>query len=132
MSIADADIAEHNSQFLRSRGRLRVFCAPDATILVRGGGEVRQVCQIGYSSDGSVRVQWPYVRIRQGIVAPVVIPSGSGSMTIDLRATGRFTSQLVKFSSRIWRDAFRPLGRLGRVHTRRCRRRLLTSQSNTG
>lgn len=132
MSIADSDIAEHNSQFLRSRGRLRVFCAPDATILVRGGGEVRQVCQIGYSSDGSVRVQWPYVRIRQGIVAPVVIPSVSGSMTIDLRATGRFTSQLVKFSHHA--SGATHLGHsVGSVaFTRRCRRRLLTSQSNTG
>ena len=91
-------LSRHNGQFIRQRGRLKVFSAGDATIAVRSGEYVHQICQIGFSLDGSIRVQWPYLAVGQGILAAVPIPEGGGSVTLELTELGRFTSQLVKFS----------------------------------
>jgi hypothetical protein len=93
-----ASLSRHNGQFIRQRGRLRVFSAGDATIAVRCGDRAYQICHIGFSLDGSIRVQWPYLPVRQGIVAAVSIPDSGGSVEIKLTEVGRFTSQLVKFS----------------------------------
>lgn len=96
------NLASHNAQFVRQKGRLKLFCASDATVAIRTSGEQRQLCQLGYSADGSIRVQWPYLPVEHGIVAPLDFPEGaSGPMTIDLQHSGKFTSQLVKYSHHV-------------------------------
>jgi hypothetical protein len=88
----------HNQQFLRQRGRFRLFAASDATIVLATRAGVFQVCQLGFSKDGSFRCAWPYLPIKQGIVAEVSFPATKGPMTFSLNERGKFTSQLVKFS----------------------------------
>lgn len=110
------DLKAHNLPFLRQRGRLRVYAGVDATIVIRWDGEYRQICQVGYSRDGSIRFQWPYLRIEQGIVAAVSMPGGlTGSTTINLRESGKFTSQLVKLSHHASGEAL--FSKTGLVHT---------------
>ena len=96
--VALVDLSNHNGHFIRQRGRLRVFSAGDATIVVRCRDRAHQICQIGFAPDRSIRVQWPYLPVGQGIVAAVQIPDGGGEVQIELTTSGRFTSQLVKFS----------------------------------
>lgn len=96
------NFAEHNCHFLRQKGRFRFYSASNATVLIRWQGEWRQMCLLGFGSDGSVRVQWPYLAVEQGIVAEAEIPPGAGRSTrVHLRERGKFTSQLVKFSHHV-------------------------------
>ena len=93
------DLEAHNRPFLRQRGRLRLYAGFDATVAVRAGEQYHQVCQVGFSGDGSIRLQWPYLRVGEGIVAAAHVPDGMiGSTTITLHEQGKFTSQLVKLS----------------------------------
>jgi hypothetical protein len=98
MFISAAQVVAHNQQFVRHKGRLRIFAASTATIVVRAGAEAYQVSQVGFGGDGSIMVQWPYLAVQQGIVAAIDLPDSGGSFTFKLHDTGRFTSQLVKFS----------------------------------
>jgi hypothetical protein len=96
--VTDEDIVAHNQRHLRQKGRLKMFSASTATLSIRHADEYRQICQIGFNGDGSIRVAWPYLPVEQGIVAACEIPVGSTSQRIELQHTGKFTSQRVKFS----------------------------------
>jgi hypothetical protein len=61
--------------------------------------EVFQICQLGFSADGSFRCAWPYLAVDEGIVAEISFArSESGETTFTFGEQSRFTSQLVKFS----------------------------------
>jgi hypothetical protein len=94
------NLLEHNRRFLRRKGRLRVYAAADATVGILTRAGYFQLCQIGYARDGSIRVQWPYLAVQQGIVATFELPpeGESSSYTIPMQECGKFTSQLVKYS----------------------------------
>jgi len=129
--VTEADILAHSEQFVRRKGRLKVFVAPTATFLFGVDGEYRQLCQVGYGADGSIRVAWPYVAVKEGIVSEVMMPGDGQPHRIKLQERGRFTSQLVKFShhvsgrahfsltgkvqSDVGRQSFRLDGPIGRV-----------------
>lgn len=129
--MTDADIIAHSAPFVRRKGRLRVFVAPTATISFGVRDDYRQLCQIGYGSDGSIRVAWPYVAVKEGIVSEIAMPGDGTSHNVELHERGRFTSQLVKFShhtsgraqfsltgkvrSEVGRQSFRLDGPIGRV-----------------
>ena len=65
-------------------------------------------------SDGSIRIQWPYLAVRQGIVAEAEAPTGPNG-TVHLRERGKFTSQLVKFVHHVSGEAHFSL--TGKVRT---------------
>jgi hypothetical protein len=94
-----SEIIAHNEQFLRQKGRLRLFAAPAATIVFASGNGISQLCQIGFAKDGSFRVEWPYLAIQEGMIADVsFVGQAPAKITMNLTEKGRFTSQLVKFS----------------------------------
>jgi hypothetical protein len=94
------DIETHNLQFLKQKGTFRLFCAAEATVVLKVGEAHYQVCQVGFArSDGSIRVEWPYLRISQGIVGEIHFDRRTpGAKTYNLTELGKFTSQLVKLS----------------------------------
>lgn len=98
--LTPAALEQHNERFLRQHGRLRVFAAGEATVLLGMGNNWHQLCQMGFARDGSFHIAWPYLPVHDGIVAEVTFPKhGSpGPVTLNLTEKGRFTSQLVKFS----------------------------------
>lgn len=98
--ITPLEIASHGDEFLRQRGRLKVFAASEATVIVGTNGIWYQLCQMGFARDGSFHVAWPYLPVHHGIVAEVSFPVGkpAGPVELSLTERGRFTSQLVKFS----------------------------------
>lgn len=99
--ITDAEIIRHDLAFLRQKGRLKVFAAATATISFSVEGDHRQICQVGFNSDGSIRVAWPYIAVDQGIVSRCEIPPDGKSHTVEMQDQGKFTSQLVKFSHHV-------------------------------
>jgi|GEM_PF-2426929 len=129
--ITEGEIIKHDSAFVRQKGRLRLFVASTTTISFSAEGEHRQICQVGFNSDGSIRIAWPYLAVQQGIVSRCEIPADGQSHTVELREQGKFTSQLVKFShhttgqahfnlsgrttNEIRRDSFPLTGPIGRI-----------------
>ncbi len=95
-----ADIVSHNQRFLRQKGRLRVYAAAEATLVLGSDAGWCQLCQMGFSSDGSFHVAWPYLAVSEGIVAEVDFPANhtAGPATLSLTEKGRFTTQRVKYS----------------------------------
>ncbi len=93
------NVDAHNRQFQRQTGGLRLFCAPSATIGVATSSGIHQLCQVGFAkSDGSIRLEWPYLRIRQGVVGHISFVLDGSTTHYDLAEHGYFTSQLVKLS----------------------------------
>jgi len=94
------EIVAHNRWFVRQNGRLRVYVAAQATVIVGAGdGNWFKLCQMGFSKDGSFHLTWPYLSSSQGIVAEVELPPDAPDGTpIALTERGRFTSQRVKYS----------------------------------
>lgn len=96
--MTDAEIILHNEAYVRRKGRLKLFASSAATVTFSVGENHRQICQIGFIADGSIRVAWPYLAVEQGIVSECEIPPDGKSHRVEMRREGRFTSQLVKFS----------------------------------
>jgi hypothetical protein len=126
-------VAHNNARFLRQTGNLRMYLGDAATVVAEIGGALRQLCLLGFMSDGSIFVYWAYLPIESGVLDEVTFPPGrlSGSVKIKLSERRYFASQKVKYSHhasgeahfnlsgrepvRVRRPAFPLTGPIGRV-----------------
>jgi hypothetical protein len=115
MLITPEDIAAHNLALLRQRGRLKIYAAAEATVVVGNSAGWHQLCLMGFAADGSFYVTWPYLNVSDGIVAEITFPEVErpGPVNVSLAEHGRFTSQRVKYSHH--RSGFAQFSLSGRV-----------------
>jgi len=93
-------VAHNNSRFLRQTGKLRLYLADAATVVAEIAGEFRQICLLGFMTDGSIFVYWPYLHVQDGVLDVIEFPppNRDGSVTLRLGERRQFASQKVKYS----------------------------------
>jgi len=78
-----------------------VNCARSKLVVlaVEVGGKRYKAFQVLFGRDGSLFVSFPYFRQHKGILAAATIPAnGHASSQVNLAASGKVTSHLVKYS----------------------------------
>ena len=86
-------------ELIEQDGPLLYFAAKEAVLAVRTPLATWKIARVSFGRDGSVYVQFPYLRRKSGILSELdVDPSITGPVTYDLKAKGVRVSTDVKFS----------------------------------